>query len=79
MMALIKMIGRLLADLIGFAVLSLRSRDSLAAENLFLRRQLALFKERSINPRGRPYSRSGGETTPSRRVSMSLNGGQYVP
>src|SRR5438128_2457834 len=51
MMALIKMIGRLLADLIGFAVLSLRSRDSLAAENLFLRRQLALFRERSIKPR----------------------------
>src|SRR5437773_735273 len=50
MIAFIKMIVRMLADLIGFAVLSLRPKDSLVAENLFLRRQLALFKERGIKP-----------------------------
>jgi putative transposase len=51
MIFLVKMVIRMLADLIGLAALSLRPRNSLIAENLFLRRQLALFKERSIKPR----------------------------
>jgi len=34
--------------LIGLAV---RSRPALAAENLFLRKQLALFQERKVKPR----------------------------
>ena len=34
-----------------FVVLTTRSRSSLAAENLFLRKQLALFQERQIKPR----------------------------
>ena len=41
----------LLADLLHFVVLSLRSRGSLAAENLFLRKQLAFYQERKIKPR----------------------------
>jgi putative transposase len=41
----------LLADLLHFIVLSLRSRSSLAAENLFLRKQLAFYRERGIKPR----------------------------
>jgi hypothetical protein len=41
----------LLADAVGLAVLSIRPRRSLEAENLVLRRQLALFKERGMKPR----------------------------
>jgi putative transposase len=41
----------LLADLLGFLVLRLRSKRSLAAENLFLRKQLAFYQERRIRPR----------------------------
>ena len=40
-----------LADLFRFLVLSLRSESSLAAENLFLRKQLAFYQERKIRPR----------------------------
>ena len=39
------------ADLLRFLVFSLRSESSLAAENLFLRKQLAFYKERRIRPR----------------------------
>ncbi len=39
------------ADLNRFLVLSLRSESSLAAENLFLRKQLAFYQERKIRPR----------------------------
>src|ERR1700694_5901153 len=42
---------RLVADLIGFLVLAVRPRRSIEAENLVLRRQLALFKERGVKPR----------------------------
>jgi hypothetical protein len=42
---------KLFADLLSFLVLSLRSRSSLAAENLFLRKQLAFYQERKIRPR----------------------------
>jgi hypothetical protein len=41
----------LFADLLRFLVLSLRSKTSLAAENLFLRKQLASYQERKIRPR----------------------------
>src|ERR1700676_824433 len=41
----------LLADLLRFLVLSLRSKTSLAAENLFLRKQLGFYQERKIRPR----------------------------
>jgi putative transposase len=42
------MLGRDLVRLLGA---SLRSRTALAAENLFLRKQLALYRERQVNPR----------------------------
>ena len=38
----------LFGDLLHFLVLSLRSQGSLAAENLFLRKQLAFYQERKI-------------------------------
>ena len=50
-MALARILLRLLADLAGLVVLSLRPRRSIAAENLFLRRQLALYQERGVKPR----------------------------
>jgi len=40
-----------LADLFRFLVLNLRSKSSLAAENLFLRKQLGFYQERKIRPR----------------------------
>ena len=45
------MVLRLLADVIGLLALTVRPRRSIEAENLFLRRQLALFKERGVRPR----------------------------
>jgi putative transposase len=41
----------LLGDLAIYLWLSLRPRSSLAAENLFLRKQLAMFQERKVSPR----------------------------
>jgi putative transposase len=41
----------LLTDLIRYLILTLRSKSSLAAENLFLRKQLAFYQERGIKPR----------------------------
>src|SRR5215469_2920825 len=38
-------------DLVRLLVLTSRSRRTLAAENLFLRKQLALFQERNVKPR----------------------------
>ena len=38
-------------DLIRLASLAVHSRSALAAENLFLRKQLALFQERKVKPR----------------------------
>jgi hypothetical protein len=46
-----RIVLRLLADVVGLAVLAGRPRRSLEAENLVLRRQLALFKERGMKPR----------------------------
>jgi putative transposase len=40
-----------LADLLRFLVLSLRSKTSLASENLFLREQLAFYQERKTRSR----------------------------
>ena len=42
---------RLAWDLILWSGLLLRPRESLEAENLFLRRQLALYRERGAKPR----------------------------
>ena len=40
-----------LPDLGRLLLLALRPRAALAAENLFLRKQLALFQERKVKPR----------------------------
>jgi putative transposase len=45
----------LFADVRRFLVLTLRSRKSLAAENLFQRKQLAFYQERRIKPRRTSY------------------------
>jgi len=48
-------LGRVMAalsiNLVQFLRTSLRSRTALAAENLFLRKQLALYREREVKPR----------------------------
>ena len=51
MIALAHTVFRLMADLLGLVGLSFKPRHSLEAENLFLRRQLALYKERGVKPR----------------------------
>jgi hypothetical protein len=38
-------------DLVRLVVVIFRSRRALAAESIFLRKQLALFQERKVNPR----------------------------
>ena len=42
---------RIVGDLVHFLCLGSRSRTSLAAENLFLRKQLAFYEERKVKPR----------------------------
>ena len=51
----------LLTDLIRYLILTLRSKSSLAAENLFLRKQLAFYQERAIKP---------GRTSQSTRLTL---------
>jgi putative transposase len=41
---------RIPGDIVHFLCLGLRSRTSLAAENLFLRKQLAFYQERKVKP-----------------------------
>ena len=48
---LAKLARTLLADGMRFIALLARSRSTLAAENLFLRKQLAFYQERKIKPR----------------------------
>jgi len=47
---MLSIVFHLLLDTLRFIRLSLRPRRSLAAENLFLRKQLALYLERQIKP-----------------------------
>jgi putative transposase len=56
-------VRRVLRDLGTFARLILTSRTRLAAENLFLRKQLALFQERHTKPR---------RADPATRVALVL-------
>src|ERR1035437_1443091 len=46
----------LFADLLRFLNFSLQSKSSLAAENLFLRKQLAFYQERRTKPRRTSHS-----------------------
>src|SRR5215471_17349241 len=47
----VRTLVKVLADFGRFGSLMLRSRANLAAENLFLRKQLALYIERQVKPR----------------------------
>ena len=47
----VKTIITLLGDLATYSWLLLRPQSALAAENLFLRKQLAMFQERKTKPR----------------------------
>ena len=47
----IRTVSLVVIDLVHLAVLAAYCRRSLAAENLFLRKQLALFQERKVKPR----------------------------
>src|SRR5712692_2322317 len=49
--SLLRTVCRVLNDLITLVRLGLRSRTHLAAENLFLRKQVALYQERRTMPR----------------------------
>ena len=49
--SLLRTASRLLEDLLALVRLGLTSRTHLAAENLFLRKQLALYQERRTKPR----------------------------
>jgi hypothetical protein len=51
MVALIKSASRLLADAAWRAILLIRSTQSVQVENVFLRRQLSLFKECGVQAR----------------------------
>jgi putative transposase len=48
---LLRIVTRVVTDLGRFTSLALHSRAHLAAENLFLRKQLALYLERQVKPR----------------------------
>ena len=47
----VSIVARLACELVGWVALAFRSRQSLHAEVLFLRRQLALYVERGVKPR----------------------------
>ena len=51
MIALARIVLRLLTDLIALAAFTFRQRRAVAAEILVLRRQIALYRERGIKPR----------------------------
>ena len=46
-----RIVVRLIEDALRWVVLLFRSTEALRAENLFLRRQLALYLERGVKPR----------------------------
>jgi hypothetical protein len=48
--ALLKITRQLLADVLRFAIVALRPTSVVAAENLFLRRQLGMYVERGVKP-----------------------------
>ena len=48
---LARLVRALFIDGLHFIALGTRTRAALAAENLFLRKQLAMYQERKIKPR----------------------------
>jgi putative transposase len=63
MVTLVRIALRLIEDALRWVVLLFRSTESVHAENLFLRRQLALYIERGVPPR---------RIDPATRVSLAL-------
>ena len=61
--AVFRAVGRLAVDLVTFLRLGLHSRTSMAAENLFYRKQLALYVERHVKSR---------RADPATRVALVL-------
>ena len=51
MVTLVRIALRLIEDALRWVVLLFRSTESVQTENLFLRRQLALYIERGVQPR----------------------------
>ena len=51
MLRIVAGVGSLICDGLRWLWLTLRSTSAVAAENLFLRRQLALYVERGVKPR----------------------------
>ena len=70
----------LLVDIVHFLRLCLCSPAALAAENPFLRKQLALYQERCIRARRAPPAiRPAGRTRPSLPRRMPLAGAGQAP
>ena len=63
MVTLVRIALRLIEDALRWVVLLFRSTESVQAENLFLRRQLALYIERGVRPR---------QVDPATRTSLAL-------
>lgn len=51
MVTLARIVLRLIEDALRWVMLLFRSQEAVEAENLFLRRQLALYIERGVRPR----------------------------
>jgi hypothetical protein len=51
-----RMIFKLLGDLVAFNWLIIQPHGAVAAENLFLRKQLAMYQERKLKPRCWPVT-----------------------
>jgi putative transposase len=54
---------QLIADFVAYLGLLIRPRKAIAAENLFLRRQLAMYQERKVDPR---------RIDPATRITLAL-------
>jgi putative transposase len=50
-LALVDVAGQLLVDVLRFVIVAVRPTRAVAAENLFVRRQLALYVERGVKRR----------------------------
>ena len=64
----LRAIAGLVWDALQFVALGLRPRATIQAENLFLRRQLALFKERGLRPH---------RADPATKLSLALLSGLF--
>ena len=76
MVTLVRIALRLIEDALRWVVLLFRSTESVHAENLFLRRQLALYIERGVQPRPgrRGDSSQPGATGKALRLARRTGG-----